>query len=395
MSEIAGPLSGLRVMDVSIMAAGPWTAALLGMLGAEVIKVEPPTGDGTRWTLPTQRGMGTNFISMNVNKKDIILDSKTDDGRAAALALAATCDIFVQNFRVGVVERLGLDYETLHRINPRMIYCSISGFGEVGPLAKAGCGDPIMQAFSGFAAANGAPADQVEAFRFTGFLDLTTSSVATEAVLAALLERDITGQGQKVELSMLDASLEMQYTRISELLGAGLVARPRGSESAMLVPDRAFRAIDQEVFVTVHDEREWKEFCAAVDAPELVSDSRFATNRLRVANREALGAILEPIFLKKGSVWWLRVFRRHGVACVIAQNFETYRHHRQVYENDMIATMPSKAWGEISVGGVPWHFSDTPCRVTPPSIPGEDTEAVLKALGLAVPAAEPAKTRRA
>ena len=393
MSETVGPLSGLRVMDVSIMAAGPWTAALLGMLGAEVIKVEPPTGDGTRWTMPTQRGMGTNFISMNVNKQDVILDFKTDEGRQAALALAATCDIFVQNFRVGVVERLGLDYDTLHKINPRMIYCSISGFGEVGPLAKAGCGDPIMQAFSGFAAANGAPGDEVEAFRFTGFLDLTTSNVATEAVLAALLEREITGQGQKVELSMLDAALEMQYTRISELLGAGQVARPRGSESSMLVPDRAFRAIDQEVFVTVQDENEWKGFCAALEVPELVTDSRFASNRLRVANREALNALLEPLFAKKGSVWWLRVFRRHGVACVIGHGFETYRHHRQVHENDMIATIPTKAWGEISVGGLPWHFSDTPCQVTAPSVPGEDTEKVLKSLGLAVPADAPAARR--
>src|SRR3954471_23709086 len=129
-AERQGPLTDIRVMDVSIKAAGPWTGALLGMLGGDVIKVEPPVGDGTRWVMPTQRTMGTNFISMNVNKRDIILDFKTAEGRAAALELAASCDVFVQNFRVGVIERLGLDYESLRRVNPRLVYCAISGFGE-------------------------------------------------------------------------------------------------------------------------------------------------------------------------------------------------------------------------------------------------------------------------
>ena len=174
-----GPLAGIRVLDVSIMAAGPWTGALLGMLGAEVIKVEPPAGDGTRWVMPTQKGMGTNFISMNVNKKNMTLDLKSSDDRAAALALLGTCDVFVQNFRGGVIERLKLDYESVRAVSPRLIYCSISGFGETGPLSKAGCADPIMQAFSGFARANGAPGEGVEAFRFTGFIDLTTAAVAT------------------------------------------------------------------------------------------------------------------------------------------------------------------------------------------------------------------------
>jgi len=156
LKEPCGPLAGLRVLDVSIMAAGPWTGALLGMLGAEVIKVEPPTGDGTRWALPTQSGMGTNFIAMNVNKKDITLDFKTDSGREHAVELARGADILVQNFRVGVMERLGLGFEQLRALNPRLIYCSISGFGEEGPLRHAGCSDPIMQAYSGFARLNGA-----------------------------------------------------------------------------------------------------------------------------------------------------------------------------------------------------------------------------------------------
>jgi crotonobetainyl-CoA:carnitine CoA-transferase CaiB-like acyl-CoA transferase len=375
-----GPLQGLRVMDVSIMAAGPWTGALLGMLGAEVIKVEPPAGDGTRWVMPTQRGMGTNFISMNVNKKDIVLDFKSPQGREDALKLAATCDVFVQNFRGGVIERLKLDYESLRAVNPRLVYCAISGFGETGPLSKAGCADPIMQAFAGFARSNGLRSDGVEAFRFTGFIDLATAAVATEGILAALLEREICGEGQKVEVSMLEAALEIEHTRIAELLGAGLVPRPRGSESPSLAPDGAYQAHDYPIFVTAHDEQEWRGFCLALEKPELAGDARFATNRQRVAQREALNALVTPIINARPAIWWLRVFQRHGVPSGLAHHFETFRHHAQVVANDMIARFETPQWGAISVGGLPWHFSGTPCAVTAPAQPGEHTEEVLASL---------------
>lgn len=376
----SGPLQGLRVMDVSIMAAGPWTGALLGMLGAEVIKVEPPAGDGTRWVMPTQRGMGTNFISMNVNKKDIVLDFKSPQGREDALKLAATCDIFVQNFRGGVIERLKLDYESLRRVNPRLVYCAISGFGETGPLAKAGCADPIMQAFAGFARSNGAAPDDVEAFRFTGFIDLTTAAVATEGILAALLEREISGEGQKVEVSMLEAALEIEHTRIAELLGAGLVPYPRGSESPALAPDGAYQAADYSIFVTAHRESEWRGFCAAIEKPELADDARFATNRQRVAHLEALNALVAPVINARPAIWWLRVFQRHGVPSSLAHHFETFRHHAQVVANDMIASFETPQWGAISVGGLPWHFSRTPCAVAAPAQPGEHTDEVLASL---------------
>lgn len=375
-----GPLAGIRVMDVSIMAAGPWTGALLGMLGAEVIKVEPPAGDGTRWVMPTQRGMGTNFIAMNVNKKDIVIDMKSGEGRETAMALASTCDIFIQNFRVGVIEKLGLDYETLRNVSPRLIYCAISGFGETGPLARAGCADPIMQAFSGFARSNGAPGDEVEAFRFTGFIDLATAAVATEAILAALLEREASGEGQKVEVSMLEAALEIQSSRIAELLGAGLVPHARGSESPAIAPDRAFQSQDHEIFVTAHDDAEWRGFCAAIEQAQLAEDPRFATNRLRVANVPELYAIVAPLVRARPAIWWLRAFKRHGVPCGLAHHFEIFRHHSQVAANDMIARLDTRDWGEVSVAGVPWHFERTPCGVTPPARPGENTEEILGAL---------------
>jgi crotonobetainyl-CoA:carnitine CoA-transferase CaiB-like acyl-CoA transferase len=375
-----GPLEGIRVMDVSIMAAGPWTGALLGMLGAEVIKVEPPAGDGTRWVMPTQHGMGTNYICMNVNKKDIVLDFKTEQGRRDAIALMSTCDVFVQNFRGGVIERLKLDYESVCTSQPRLVYCAISGFGETGPLSKAGCADPIMQAFSGFARSNGAPGDTVEAFRFTGFIDLATASVATEAILAALLEREVSGQGQKVEVSMLEAALEIQHTRYAELLGAGLVPSPYGSQNPAFVPDGAYATMDCEIFVSVNTSAQWRGFCKALAMADLERDSRFATNRQRVANREALNALIRPVFSERPATWWLRVLQRNGVPSALAHQFETYRHHAQVIANDMIARFDTPQWGESYVGGMPWHFSATPCQVTAAPQPDEHTEAVLAEL---------------
>lgn len=380
LKEPCGPLAGLRVLDVSIMAAGPWTGALLGMLGAEVIKVEPPTGDGTRWALPTQSGMGTNFIAMNVNKKDITLDLKTDSGRGHAVELARGADILVQNFRVGVMERLGLGFEQLRASNPRLIYCSISGFGEEGPLRHAGCSDPIMQAYSGFARLNGAHGESLDAFRFTGFVDLSTAAVAVEAILAALNDRERDGKGQEVRVSMVEAALEMQCTRVAEWLGAGELAIPRGSEAAAFAPDRAYQAADHEIFVSVQRASEWTGFCEALGMPELAGDARFATNVARVRNRAGLDHIVEPVILKKPAIWWLRVLERNGVACGLAHNFEMFRHHQQIVANDMIAPLDTP-WGKVTVAGTPWHFSQTQCVVTPAPQPGEHTAAVLADIG--------------
>ena len=175
-----GALAGVRILDLTSVVMGPYATQILGDLGAEVISVEEAGGDTNRIMGPGPEP-GLTGVAMNLlrNKRNVCLDLKHPGGRDAFLRIAATCDVFVQNFRGGVIERLGFGYDAVRAANPRLVYCAISGFGETGPLSKAGCADPIMQAFSGFARANGAPGDPVEAFRFTGFLDLTTASVAT------------------------------------------------------------------------------------------------------------------------------------------------------------------------------------------------------------------------
>ena len=175
---------------------------------------------------------------------------------------------------------------------------------------------------------------------------------------------------------MLEAAIEIAFTRYAELLGAGLVPVARGSENPAFAPDGAYAASDEPIFVTVHTEDAWRGLCDALDLPQYAADARFATNRVRVENREALNALLCPIFARKPAVWWLRVLARHGVACGIAYDFERLRYHQQVVENDMIATVHHPAWGDVAVGGLPWKFSATPCAVTAPSVPGSDTEAI-------------------
>ena len=391
MTASSAPLAGIRVLDFSIMAAGPWAGALLGMLGAEVIKVEPPNGDGTRFGLPKQRGMGTNYIAMNVNKKGVVLDLKTPEGLDHALKIAATCDIVIQNLRVGVMDRLGMGYEALRKLNPRLVYCSISGFGERGSLAKAGCGDPTMQAFSGFARCNGPVGESVEAFRFTGLLDLITGTLSTALIQSALLERDTTGEGQHIDVSMLEAALEAQVARVADYVHAGLKPTPLGSESEGLAPDRAFATLDREIFVTVRNADEWKGFCAAIGQPALVEDARFATNRDRVENRNSLNAILVPVFRSRPAIWWMRVFQRYRVPVSIAHHFETFRYHEQVTANGHLTRLRTRDWGELTVAGLPWHFSATPCHVEDCCRPGEDTAAVLAALPAVKPEALPLK----
>lgn len=375
-----GPLTGLRVMDATILGAGPYTGSLLAELGADVIKVEGPDGDGARWQPPTQRGVGTVYLSLNVSKRDITLDFKDPGGYKNALALASTCDVFVQNFRGGVIERLGLGYDKLREVNPRVVYCAISGFGEIGPLSKVGCNDGLMQAFSGFARLNGAPGDKLEQFRFSGYVDLTTSIMAVQGILAALVERESSGEGQKIDVSMLEAALEIQATRVAEFLATHKIPHPMGSESPGLVPDRAFATMDREVFVTVLNDTQWQGFCKAVGQPALATDPRFSKNKLRVEHREDLYGMLLPILLSRPAIWWMRVFERNGVPCGLAQHFEINRYHQQVRANEMIVDLETPDLGRVLVGGVPWHFSKTPCQIRPAPRPGEATEEILAEL---------------
>lgn len=365
----AGPLDGVRVVDLTIMAAGPWTTALLGELGAEVIKIEPPAGDGTRWVHPYQSGLGTNYLAMNVNKTSMTLDLRDDGDRDYLLSLVSQADVFVQNFSGGVADRLGVGYDRLHEVNRALVYCSISGFGAAEPLRTAKAADYIIQAFSGFASGNGGREGEFEQFRFTGFIDLATATVAAQAILAALLDRQRTGAGCHLDVPMLEAALEMQYTRVVHYLLSDTLPVCQGSDGDMWCPDGAFAALDKPVFLTVRGNAEWRTFCAAIEAKQLIDDERFATNQDRVRNRAALRTEVEPIIAERPAMWWLRWLRRHRLCVAIAQDAEVFNRHEQVVANDMIGRLATP-WGDVEVGGRPWRFSRTPATLTTAPAPG-------------------------
>lgn len=373
----SGPFTGLRVVDLTVAVAGPWVGTLLGELGADVLKIEQPAGDGQRTQPPLQRGLSTSFICVNLNKRTIALDLKDPAGREAALSLIGHADVMVHNFRGGAMERLGLGYSAVAERNPRLVYCAVSGFGDAGPLAGAGSADYLIQAFTGFARLNGAPGDALEQFRFTGLLDLATASVAVESILAALIARGVSGRGQHVEVSMVEAALEMQLTRVAEYFATGRQPIPLGNASAGLVPDRAFDTPTGAFFVTVHDDREWRAFCAAIERADLADHPSFRTNADRVANRRELDDVLEPHLKGRPVVWWLRVLERHGVPCGLAQHFEITRHHAQMLENDMLGALRSPERGTIVTGGLPWHFSRTPGAIVSEPLPADPLPAVL------------------
>ncbi|HEX2172310.1 MAG TPA: CoA transferase [Dehalococcoidia bacterium] len=389
---MAGPLSGIRVFDLTLAAVGPWTAMLLGQLGANVIKVESPQGDLSRAIPPPIGGMAVLYISCNFNKRGVILDLKRARDREIALKLAATCDVFVENMRAGAVDRLGLGYPALAEINPRLIYCSAAGFGQTGPLAAEGCADPQMQAFGGWTSIQGAPGGRGEMLRYMAHLDVTTATYAVQAILVALCAREQTGRGQKVELSMLESTMALQTTRLAEYFATGQQPEPRGSAAATTVPQQAFRCQDQVYLaVGVVRESQWPALAAALERPDLAADARFATNADRVDHRDALIPELETAFLSKPARWWELRLAEAGVPCSRFWDFETLRQHPQVTANRHLIRAQTP-WRELDNSSLPWHFSATPGEIRPGPIPGADTADVLAELGyeLAEPIPEPA-----
>ena len=380
-SPMPGPLAGINVVDVTSAAAGPFMASLLGQLGAEVIKIEPPTGDRIHVVLPTQQGRSTTYMAMSINKKGVILNLKAPEEYAIALDLIDACDIFVENYRRGVPERLGLDYATLAARHPRLIYCTITGWGDRGPWAKLANIDPYVQAASGFASLNGRAGEPGESMRYYGHLDLTAACTAVQAILTALYARHKTGTGQYIQTSLMAANLALQATRIAEYFGSGGVQPPRlGHAVSNHVPHQAFATRSEWIAVAVHTEEEWCSLCLVLDLPAVVDDPRFATNAARVEHREILVPLLQERFQQKPAQWWLSILTRYRVPCGLFMGYPVLRNHQQVRMNALMADVQTVS-GPLEVGGLPWRFSRTPCVLQPLSEPGQYTQEIIRSTG--------------
>ena len=379
-----GILDGIRVFDLTIAAVGPWASKLLGELGADVIKVEAPEGELSHVIPPPIKGTAVLYISANFNKRHIVLDLKQEGDRAIALKILEKSDVFIQNMRPGAVERLGLGYDVVAQLNPRLVYVAASAYGRTGPMAKEAGIDPNLQAFSGWCSITGQPGGQGEMFRHLAHLDINTSSMIVEAVLQALLAREKTGKGQKIEIEMLAAALSLQTSRVAEYFATTKQPQPMGSAVSTTVPHQMFLCEDQKyIAVGVVQEEQWPRFCQAVKLEELRNDPRFVTNPKRVEHRAELIPLLEERFRTKPAAWWAIRLTKERVPNSRILDFEALRYHPQVAQNGHIIDLATPHWGTLSVDGLPWQFSKTPAGpIRPGGLKGEHTEEVLREFGL-------------
>ncbi len=377
--DAIGPLTGYRVLDLSAFAVGPWAASLLATLGADVVKVDPPYGDHIRRVKPSRSGEGTTYTVCNLGKRNIELDLKNPEHRKIAHELAAEADVVVENSREGAMTRLGMGYDALSAINPRLVYCSSSSFGSFGPMATVGSTDPQGQAFTGFVSIQGDQGAEPEFLRYYAAVDLGTSVYLSQAVLAGLYLRNRTGKGCVIKTSQMEGALALQATKTSEYLVSGHAPEPMGSATTAFVPSEAFRCRDSRYLnVSTPDQQSWQRLCVLLDLQELSTDPRFATNRDRVAHRDQLVPILHARFGEFDSTWWRGLLREQEIpnATVLVLD-DLMRGTGAVQLQKFITEVPHPVAGQMKVIRPPWHFDRTPARLSSAPVPGQDDASFL------------------
>lgn len=375
------PLEGVRVLDFSRVLAGPYCTMMLGDLGADVIKVESPEGDDTRrWGPPYQGGESAYYLCCNRNKRSIVLDLTTPEGRQTALLLAHRSHIIVENFNPGTMERWGLDYPTLSRDNPPLVYCSISGYGRTGPQSDLPGYDYVIQGEGGIMSVTGEP-DGPPGKVGIAIVDLTTGMFALSSILAALRVRDLTGQGQFIDISLLDSHLAWLANVGSNYLISGETPPRYGNGHPNIVPYQAFHASDRWVILAVGNDRQWARFCSAIQRPDLADDPRFATNSERVRNRSALLPILESLFAAKTQAEWLALLQSNEVPSGPVNTIDRALSSPQAAARNMVQTVDHPQLGPLRMIASPLKLEATPptIRRHPPML-GEHTREIQSEL---------------
>lgn len=372
------PLQDIRVLDLSRVLAGPYCTMVLGDLGAEVIKVEPPEGDETRgWGPPFAGGESAYYLCVNRNKRGMLVNLKMEEGKSILRELALQSDVLVENFRPGTLKKFGLDFEALHTLNPRLIYCSISGFGQTGPLRDMPGYDFMIQAMGGVMSITGEP-DGEPMKVGVAVADLFAGQNAVIAILAALQARTFTGEGQFIDIALFDSELGWLANVASNFLISGKNPKRYGNAHANIVPYQSFQASDGWLVVAVGNDRQFESFCNVIGSPELALDEHFTTNSARVQNRDVLIPLLKPIFLEKTVSGWLSLIGDQ-FPCGPINNFEQVFAMRQVREREMLVEMPHPTIGVLPLVGSPLKMKGTPVQYkSPPPLMGEHTADILK-----------------
>ena len=380
------PLEGVRVVDLTRALAGPYGTMMLGDLGADVIKVEQPgRGDESRgWGPPfvgapygPYPGESAYFIAANRNKRSVTVNLKSPPGQEIVRRLASASDALVENFRTGVLDEMGLGYEDLHRLNPRLVYCSISGYGRTGPYAKRPGYDFIIQAEGGMMGITG-PEDGPPYRVGVPIVDVTAGMFAATSILAALRARDLTGEGQLVDVSLLDTQVALLANVASNYLVGGAPPRRLGNAHPNIAPYETFRARDRWFALAAANERQWEVLCDAIGQPDLKDDARFATNMARVANRPALLKVLNEAFATRDAGEWLAALQEAGLPCGPINTVPDVFAHPQATARDLVQETEHPTAGTVRLTGFPYKLSHTPASVRrPPPHRGQHTEEVL------------------
>ncbi len=385
-----GPLSHIRVLDVSRVLAGPWAGQTLADLGAEVIKIERPgTGDDTRsWGPPflsDTEGNPTSdaayFLSANRGKKSVTIDFSQAEGQQLIRQLAARSDIVLENYRVGGMAQYGLDYASLKEVNAGIIYCSITGFGQTGPYRQRAGYDFLIQGMGGLMSVTGEPdtangGGPMKAG--VAIVDIFTGLYATTAVLAALASRERTGIGQYIDLALLDVQVATLANQATNYLISGHAPQRLGNTHPNIVPYQAFATSDSHIILAVGNDDQFRRFCASAGVPDLAKDPRYSTNADRVGNRETLIPLLSDIFKTRSKAWWIAELEKAGVPCGPINTLDEVFNDPQVQARSMRVMVEHPVAGQIPLVGTPMKFSSTPVgSQQPPPLLGEHTAEVL------------------
>jgi formyl-CoA transferase/CoA:oxalate CoA-transferase len=378
-SATAPPLAGIRVLDLTRVLAGPFCSMMLGDMGAEVIKVEEPgKGDDTRSWPPFVGGEATYFMSVNRNKKSLTLNLKAPEGQEILRALVKKSDVLLENFRPGTMDKLGFGYAALAEVNPKLVYCSISGFGESGPEAGRAGYDLVVQAESGIMDISGFP-DGPPVKSGTSIADLVAGMSAAHGVVLALMARARTRRGQKVEISMLDAMAALLTYQAGIYFATGQRPARRGNAHPSIVPYEVFTAADGYVALGVANNSLWQRCCSALDRPELATDPHYDTETKRVENRATLIPLLNEIMNARTAEEWLKRFEAVGVPAGRIKSVPEVCESEHLKARGMIASLPHPSAGQVTVMGVPVRLHATPGALTlPPPRLGEHTDEILR-----------------
>jgi formyl-CoA transferase/CoA:oxalate CoA-transferase len=391
-----GPLSGFTIVDLTRVLSGPYCTMILADLGARVIKVEQPgKGDDTRaWGPPFLGEESAYFLSINRNKESVTLDFKPAAGREILERLIAKADVFVENFRPGTLDRAGFGWDAVHAKYPRLVYASISGYGQTGPRREEAGYDAVMQAEGGLMSVTGE--EDRPGYRLgVAITDMVAGLYCAQGISAALLARERTGTGQRVDIGMLDTTAALLTYQAANWFATGVTPKRQGNRHATIAPYETFTTSDGEIVIAVGNDQIWRRFCPAIGLPELAADPRFATNKDRMANYDAMRPPIDRVFRTRSCAEWIRILNDAGVANGEVRDIGQMLNDPQLAARRMIETLMHPTVGATRVIGAPIKLSETSASLrTPPPVLGQHTDAVLAEIGYDAPAIADLKRHR-